>query len=125
MKRRIAVQWTLPAKEELATLPPKVRRAILDKTRALATCDPRKAYKPLHGPLRGYYRIPVSRYRVIYTVNEDRLANGDLQLLVRVVVVAVGIRKAGDKHDVYKLAEKLIRFARRAELSDGDQIEKD
>jgi hypothetical protein len=25
--------------------------------------------------------------------------------------VAVGIRKAGDRHDIYKLAERLIRFA--------------
>lgn len=111
MKRRVTVQWTRPAKEKLATLPPKVRRAILDKTIALADCDPRESHKPLTGPLRGYYSIKVSRYRAIYTVREERLANGDTLLLVRVVVVAVGMRKAGDRHDVYALAERLIRFA--------------
>jgi mRNA-degrading endonuclease RelE of RelBE toxin-antitoxin system len=105
------VQWSQPAKAKLATLPPKVRRAILDKTKALADCDPRDAHKPLTGPLHGCYSIKVSRYRAIYTVREERLANGDTLLLVRVVVVAVGMRKAGDRHDVYALAERLIRFA--------------
>ena len=95
MKRRITVQWTRPAKERLATLPPKIRRAILEKTSALAKGDPRKAHKPLTGPLRGYYSIKVSRYRAIYTVHEETLANGDTLLLVQVVVVAVGLRKAG------------------------------
>jgi len=95
MKRRITVQWTRPAKERLATLPPKIRRAILEKTSALAKGDPRKAHKALTGPLRGYYSMKVSRYRAIYTVHEETLANGDTLLLVQVVVVAVGLRKAG------------------------------
>ena len=111
VKRRVTVQWTLPAKAKLGTLPPKIRRAILDKTKALADCDPRDAHKPLTGPLRGCYSIKVSRYRAIYTVREEKLANGDTLLLVQVVVVAVGMRKAGDRRDVYALAERLIRFA--------------
>ena len=111
LKRRVTVQWTPSAKAKLASLPSKVRRAILEKTKALADCDPRDAHKPLTGPLRGYYSIKVSRYRAIYTVREERLANGETLLLVQVVVVAVGIRKAGDRHDVYALAERLIRFA--------------
>lgn len=110
-KRRVSVQWTEPAKAKLATLPPKIRRTILEKTKALGDCDPRKAHKPLTGPLRGYFSIKVSRYRAIYTMREETLANGDTILLVRVVVVAVGLRKAGDRRDVYALAERLIRFA--------------
>jgi mRNA interferase RelE/StbE len=117
MRRRVTVQWTSPAKAKLATLPPKIRRALLEKTNRLTTCDPRKAHKPLTGPLRGYYSIKVSRYRAIYTVREETLANGDTLLLVQVVVVAVGLRKAGDRRDVYALAERLIRFA-------GMEIEK-
>ena len=41
------VQWTPAAKEKLAELPLKIRRAILEKTRGLTTCgDPRKAPRP-------------------------------------------------------------------------------
>lgn len=111
VKCRVTVQWTRPAKEKLSTLPHKIRRVILDKTKALAQCDPRSAHKPLTGPLRGYYSIKVSRYRAIYSVREETLANGESLLLVHVVVVAVGMRKAGDRLDVYALAERLIRFA--------------
>jgi len=59
LKRRVRVQWSQPAKAKLATLPSKVRRAILDKTKALADSDPRDAHKPLTGSLRGYYSIKV------------------------------------------------------------------
>ena len=106
------MQWTIPARDKLATLPLRVRRAILGKTRALADGDPRGMHKPLSGPLRGYYSIRVSRYRAVYTVQEEELANGDLLIFVRVIVVAVGMRKADDKRDVYRLAENLIRLAR-------------
>lgn len=111
MKRRVKVQWTIPAKNKLATLPSRIRRAILDKTRALADCDPRTSHKRLRGPLAGHYCIKVGRYRAIYKVDEEELPNGDVLVFVRVVIVAVGIRKAGDRHDIYKLAERLIRFA--------------
>ena len=113
MNRLIKVQWTRPAKEKLAELPPKIRRAILEKTAALANTDPTRAHKPLTGPLSGYYSIKVSRYRAVYTVLEEQLANGDVLVFVRVVVVAVGMRKDGDKRDVYRLAERLVRFANR------------
>lgn len=41
------------------------------------------------------------RYRIIYKVEDER---------VMVLVVALGIRKEGDKKDVYNLAKKLIRL---------------
>lgn len=113
-RARIRVQWTLAAKERLATLPLKIRRAILAKTGALAEAsDPRAVHKPLTGPLQGYFSIKVSRYRAVYTVHEQRTASGEMILLVRVVIVAVGMRKEGDKHDVYRLAEKLVALAAR------------
>jgi mRNA interferase RelE/StbE len=40
------------------------------------------------------------RYRIIYRVEDER---------VTVLVVALGIRKQGDKKDVYELAKKLLR----------------
>ena len=122
MTRRVKVQWTRPARDALAKLPTKVRCMILDKTAALTDCDPTAVHKRLAGPLRGYYSIKVSRYRALYCVHEETLANGDVLVYVRVVVVAVGIRKEGDRRDIYRLAEKLIRFA---DLGEGDADEAD
>lgn len=111
MTRRVKVQWTVPAKDGLALLPKKIRRAILAKTRALADCDPATAHKRLTGPLANYFCIKVSRFRAIYKIIEETQPNGDVLILVRVVIVAVGIRKAGDKRDVYNLAKRLLKFA--------------
>ena len=111
MKRRVKVVWTVPARNALASLSPKIRHAILEKTRSLANCNPKTAHKRLAGPLSEYYSIRVSRYRAIYRVDEERLTNGDVLVFVRVLMVAAGMRKAGDRRDIYRLAERLIRFA--------------
>lgn len=109
MKRRIIIQWTDTAKNQLAALPQKVRRGLLDKAGDLRQCsDPSLAHKPLVGPLSGYYRITYARYRAIYTVKEEVLALGDVLVYVRVTFVAAGQRKERDKHDIYKIAKKMI-----------------
>ena len=110
MERQVRIQWTETAKNGLRKLPQKVRKGLFRKVDDLAKGDPSKTYKPLTGPLQGYYRIRYSRYRAIYTVEEESIANGDVLTHVRVLFVAVGIRKEGDKHDIYKLAEKLVEL---------------
>lgn len=120
MKRHIKVVWTVPAKNALARLPLNARRAILEKTRSLADCDPKTAHKRLRGPLSEYYSIRFSRYRAVYRVDEERLANGDVLVFVRVLIVAAGMRKAGDRRDIYRLAERLIRFAKLETAQDDD-----
>jgi mRNA interferase RelE/StbE len=108
---RVIIQWTTTAKDALAQLPPKVRRGLCEQIDNLRQCgDPRKAHKPLCGPLRGYYRVTYSRYRAVYTCSEESLPNGDVLVQIKVVVVAVGIRKEGDKGDVYKFAQKLVEM---------------
>lgn len=64
--------------------------------------DPERRGRPLVGPLAGYrsLRVAGQRYRLIY-----RIAAGE----VLVWVCAVGIRKEGDRRDVYALARKLLR----------------
>jgi mRNA interferase RelE/StbE len=58
--------------------------------------------KPLKGPLKEYRSVRAAgqRYRVIYKVLEDEII---------VIVVAVGIRKDGDKKDIYELMKKYIK----------------
>ncbi len=109
MNRRVVIQWTDTAKKQLAQLPPKVRRGLLDKADGLLTCDdPKKAQKRLAGPLEDYYRITYARYRAIYRVDEERLANGDVRVNITIKFVAAGKRKEHDRKDIYKIAEKIV-----------------
>lgn len=65
--------------------------------------DPDKQGKELRAELRGYrcVRAAGQRYRILYRVEATT---------VIVLVVAVGIRKEGDKKDIYALAQKMIRL---------------
>jgi mRNA interferase RelE/StbE len=108
---RITIQWTEIAKGALAKLPPKVRRGLLEKASELrAVEDPALAGKPLQGPLAGYFRICYSRYRAIYTVERLKLADKSFELHINVLFVAAGVRKEGDKNDVYRLAQRLVKL---------------
>jgi mRNA-degrading endonuclease RelE of RelBE toxin-antitoxin system len=111
MECRVSIRWTTTAKESLKALPKKVRRGLLTKADELLDCgDPRECCKPLKGPLQGYYRIVYSRYRAIFSVEEERLVNDDVILHLTVLFVAAGARKEHDKQDVYRVAEKLVRL---------------
>lgn len=65
--------------------------------------EPGKQGKALIGELRGYrsLRAVRQRFRIIYRVDASNAL---------VLIVAVGIRKAGSKQDVYALARKLLRL---------------
>lgn len=107
--RRTTVKITETAKKALARLPRAARKGLLEKAQGLRDCDdPRTAGKALTGPLQGYYRIRHSRYRAIYTVDQEQLANGEVVVCVTITVVSAGVRKEGDKSDVYALAQKLV-----------------
>jgi mRNA interferase RelE/StbE len=106
----VTVQWTETAKKRLAGLPKPIRRGLIRKIGALRDSDPRQAGKPLIGPLKGYRSITHGRYRAIFTVEEERGADGEILLRVRVYVEAVGIRRDREKKDVYKIAQKLVEL---------------
>jgi mRNA interferase RelE/StbE len=80
----------------------RVRRTLRERIDGLAH-DPDKQGQPLLAELAGYrsLRAVGQRYRLIYRVDRGH---------VLVVVVAVGLRKAGDRNDVYTLARKLLRL---------------
>ena len=81
----------------------RVRAKIIETINRL-TEEPEKQGKPLVGDLAGYrsLRAGGQRYRIVYSVNEGQ---------VTVIVVAVGLRRAGDREDIYELARKLIGVA--------------
>jgi mRNA interferase RelE/StbE len=80
----------------------RVREQILKRIDRLYE-DAEKQGKPLLGELAKYRTIRAinQRYRIIYCVD-----NG----MVKVLVAAIGIRKEGDRKDVYRLAQRLVRL---------------
>lgn len=112
MNVRVTIQWTETARAALAALPLKVRKGLLDKADELYHGgDPRQRHKPLQGPLQGCYRITYARYRAVYLVEEERdAASGEVVLHLRVLFIAAGVRRERDKNDIYKVAEKLVKF---------------
>ena len=96
------VRWTETAVDLLEAISDKrIRRALYARAGHLKG-NPSQQGKPLLGEFTGFRSIKVqpNRYRIIYRVENDEVA---------VVVVAVGLRKEGDKHDVYALARKLLK----------------
>ena len=80
----------------------RIQSTIRDRIDGLAH-DPEQQGKPLGAELAGLRSIWVAgqRYRILYCVERRQ---------VLVIVVAVGLRKEGDKKDVYALAKKLLRL---------------
>jgi len=77
----------------------KIQRTILDRIKNLSD-EPDKQGKRLVKDLSGFRSILVAgRYRIIYKIDKQT---------VIVHVLAAGIRKEGDKKDIYKIAKKLL-----------------
>ncbi|MDR3672262.1 MAG: type II toxin-antitoxin system RelE/ParE family toxin [Holophaga sp.] len=80
----------------------RVRQKIRDRIEKLEE-DPDKQGKTLWDDLAGYRSVRAvgQRYRIVYEVKEDT---------VKVIVIGVGIRKDGDKNDIYaKLTGRSIK----------------
>ncbi len=85
----------------LAIKDTRIRGILAQRIRALAD-EPEKQGKPLTDQLKGCYSIRAvgQRYRIIYQV----IREGE-----RMLVVLVGIRREGDRDDIYAVAERLVR----------------
>ena len=102
---RYAIQITPTALAMLKGIADRrIRQTLVKRIDELAS-EPEKRGKPLVGDLDGYrsLRAVGQRYRIIYRIETAQ---------VIVSVVAVGIRKAGHKEDIYALAQKLLRAQR-------------
>lgn len=87
----------------LAAIPDRrIQIKIFERVRGLSS-EPEKQGKPLIGELAGYrsLRAAGQRYRIIFQVENEK---------VIVLIVALEIRKAGSRKDVYDLAKKLVQL---------------
>ena len=77
----------------------KIQRSILDRIQKLSD-EPDKQGKKLVKDLAGFRSVHAAgRYRIIYKIEKRT---------VIIYVLAAGIRKEGDKKDIYKIAKKLL-----------------
>ncbi len=95
------IKLTKIAAENIERIDRKTAGQILNKIESLKE-DPFLLGKPLQGSLKEYRSVRAAgqRYRIIYKVLDDEII---------VIVVAVGIRKEGDKKDIYELMKKYIK----------------
>ena len=97
------IKLTQIAAEFIAKLDNKSQQQVMEKLEILKE-DPLKVGKALKGNLQNYRSIRSvgQRYRIIYQVKETE---------IEVIVVAVGIRRDGDKkNDFYELMKKYIKI---------------
>ena len=77
----------------------RIQRTILNRIEGLSE-EPDKQGKKLVEKLSGFRSIHAAgRYRIIYKIDKQT---------VIIYVLAVGIRKEGDKKDIYEIAKKLL-----------------
>jgi mRNA interferase RelE/StbE len=91
----------------------RIQRQVLQRAESLAE-EPEKQGSPLSGRLSGYrsLRAVGQRYRIIYWIETNQ---------VKVVVIAVGLRRDGDRQDVYTLAQRLVRLGLIDLLEPGEE----
>jgi mRNA interferase RelE/StbE len=59
--------------KELKKIPKADQKRILNKVETLAENPFPSGYKPLQGQLSGYYRIRSGDYRIVYSVNKEKV----------------------------------------------------
>ena len=95
---RFRVQLTDAARDDLRAVgDTRTRQAVFSRALAL-DAEPLAQGKALGGNLKGF-RAAGQRYRILYRVG----VQGGV-----VTVAVVGVRKEGDKRDVYRLASKRL-----------------
>ena len=97
------IKLTQIAAEFIAKLDTTSQQQIMEKIEVLKEY-PLKVGKPLKGNLQNYRSIRSvgQRYRIIYQVKETE---------IEVIVVAIGIRRDGDKkNDIYELMKKYVKI---------------
>ena len=77
----------------------RVRARVIERAEELAIA-PDMPGKKLFGEFRGLKSLRAGRYRVIYKIYDAEK---------RVIIVTVGMRKEGDKKDIYEVLAKLVK----------------
>ncbi len=83
-KIKYIVEYDVDIEEKLIILPKTIKEMIRNAIEKKLTVDPIAFGKPLRYSLKGYRRLRVADYRVIYKIIEDK---------VLVIIIDIGHRK--------------------------------
>jgi mRNA interferase RelE/StbE len=100
MKWRVEI--STPALKQLEEIKDvRVRGKLFERIEQLEN-EPENQGKPLKDELSGLRSVRAigQRYRIIYKLKDEQ---------VLVIVAALGMRREGDRSDIYKIAERLLR----------------
>ena len=97
------IEFAREARKQLVEISDNRIRKSISKRIDKLEYEPEKQGKPLTDELTGFRSVRAvgQRYRIIYEIEDER---------VLVLVVMVGIRKQGDKKDVYTQAIRLAQL---------------
>jgi len=95
------VVLTPKAREMLLEIQDRCARQLVSVRINTLAEEPEKNGSPLLGDLRGFFSIRAvgQRYRIVYRIDQESAV---------VQVVAVGIRREGDRDDIYNLVRRLV-----------------
>ena len=95
------IKLTKISADQIKTIEKTARNQIINKIESLRE-NPELLGKQLRGPLKEYRSVRAAgqRYRIIYKIFKEEIT---------IIVLAVGIRKEGDKKDIYELMKKYIK----------------
>ncbi len=95
------IEITPLALELLSKIKDRREQQTISKRIEQLKLEPNKQGKALSGVLKGYRSIRVlgQRYLIVYQVNEAKIV---------VTIVGAGIRKEGDKKDIYRVLNKFF-----------------
>lgn len=103
MTPRYRIFLTSKARKQLAEVTDQRVLSKLNQAISGLEIDPDKQGKPLTGDLAGFRSIRAvgQRWRILYQVKGDQ---------IEVLVVLLGLRREGDRSDIYALARRLLRL---------------
>lgn len=87
-KTQYLIEYDIAIEDKLKKLPKPIRQMILNSIEKKLTTDPISYGKPLRYSLKGYRRLRVGDYRVVYKIIEDKII---------VLIIDIGHRK-----DIYE-----------------------
>ena len=95
------IKLTKISADQIKAIEKTARNQIINKIESLRE-NPELFGKQLRGPLKEYRSVRAAgqRYRIIYKIFKEEVV---------IIVLAVGIRKEGDKKDIYELMKKYIK----------------
>jgi len=91
--------------EDFKSIEPTDQKIILKDIRKKLSLEPKSYGKPLSGALKGYWRLRVKDFRVIYKIRED---------IIEVIIIKVGIRR---DEEVYKKIFYRLKKLQESEFS--------